>query len=67
MIREYWERAKAVTTQSQKDVMEENHPPETRPAVEKTPQLELAPVVQSTMKKSRTLRTGFWLLPTYSN
>ena len=60
MIREYWERAKAHTTQSQKDVMKKTIRQKLGLPVEKTPQLELAPLVPADDEK--IANTPFWVL-----
>jgi uncharacterized membrane protein YdbT with pleckstrin-like domain len=60
MIREYWERAKAVTTRSQMDVMKTTIRQKLGLPVEKPPQLELAPVVPADEEK--IAKTPFWVL-----
>ena len=60
MIREYWERTKAITTRSQMDVMKSTIRQKLGLPVEKPPQLELAPVVPA--DEERIAKTPFWIL-----
>ena len=60
MIREYWERTKAITTRSQMDVMKSTIRQKLGLPVEKPPQLELAPVVPA--DEERIAKTPFWVL-----
>jgi len=60
MIREYWDRAKSVTTQSQKDVMKKTIRQKLGLPVEKTPELELAPLVQ--VDEEKISNTPYWVL-----
>ena len=60
MIREYWERAKAITSQSQKDVMKSTIRQKLGLPVEKPPQLELAPIVPADEEK--IAKTPIWIL-----
>lgn len=59
MIREYWERTKAITNRSQMDVMKDTIKQKLGLPVEKR-QVELAPVVP--MDEEKVLKTPLWLL-----
>ena len=60
MIREYWERAKSVTTRTQMDVMKTTIRQKLGLPVEKPPQLELAPVVP--VDEEKIAKTPYWVL-----
>jgi CRP-like cAMP-binding protein len=60
MIREYWERAKSVTTRSQMDVMRTTIRQKLGLPVEKQPQLELSPVVP--VDEMKIAKTPYWML-----
>ena len=60
MIREYWERAKSVTTRSQMDVMKTTIRQKLGLPVEKPPQLELSPVVP--VDEVKIAKTPYWIL-----
>lgn len=60
MIREYWERTKAITTRSQIDVMKDTIKQKLGMPVEKRPQVELTPLVVEDEEK--LARTPLWLL-----
>lgn len=60
MIREYWERTKAITTRSQMDVMKDTIKQKLGLPVEKRPQPELSPVVP--VDEEKVLKTPLWLL-----
>lgn len=60
MIREYWERTKAITTRSQIDVMKDTIKQKLGMPVEKRPQVELSPLVVA--DEERISRTPFWVL-----
>ena len=60
MIREYWERAKSVTTRTQMDVMKTTIRQKLGLPVEKPPQLELAPVVP--VDEVKIAKTPYWVL-----
>jgi hypothetical protein len=59
MIREYWERTKAITTRSQMDVMKDTIKQKLGLPIEKR-QVELAPVVP--VDEEKVLKTPLWLL-----
>lgn len=60
MIREYWERTKAITSRSQMDVMKDTIKQKLGLPVEKRQQVELAPVVP--VNEEKVLKTPLWLL-----
>lgn len=60
MIREYWERAKSITTRTQMDVMKATIRQKLGLPVEKPPQLELAPVVP--VDEEKIAKTPLWIL-----
>lgn len=60
MIREYWERTKAITTRSQMDVMKDTIKQKLGLPLEKRPQVELSPVVP--VDEEKVLKTPLWLL-----
>lgn len=60
MIREYWERTKAITTRSQIDVMKDTIKQKLGMPVEKRPQVELSPLVVA--DEERIAKTPLWLL-----
>lgn len=60
MIREYWERTKAITNRSQMDVMKDTIKQKLGLPVEKRQQVELAPVVP--VNEEQVLKTPLWLL-----
>ncbi len=60
MIREYWERTKAITTRSQMDVMKDTIKQKLGMPLEKRPQVELTPVVQ--LDEERASKTPLWML-----
>ncbi|MBI3167504.1 MAG: cyclic nucleotide-binding domain-containing protein, partial [Chloroflexi bacterium] len=60
MIREYWERTKAITTRSQMDVMKDTIKQKLGLPLEKRPQVELSPVVP--VDEERVLKSPLWLL-----
>ncbi|MBL8062507.1 MAG: cyclic nucleotide-binding domain-containing protein [Anaerolineales bacterium] len=60
MIREYWERTKAITTRSQMDVMKDTIKQKLGLPVEKRKQPELSPVVP--VDEEKVLKTPLWLL-----
>lgn len=60
MIREYWERTKAITTRSQINVMKDTIKEKLGMTVEKRPQVELSPVVP--VDEEKVVKTPFWLL-----
>lgn len=60
MIREYWERAKAITTRSNMDVMKDAIKQKLGLPLPKRPQVELAPVVP--IDEEKTLKKPLWLL-----
>jgi CRP-like cAMP-binding protein len=60
MIREYWERTKAITTRSQMDVMKDTIKQKLGIPLEKRPQVELTPVVQ--LDEEKALQTPLWIL-----
>lgn len=59
MIREYWERTKAITTRSQMDIMKDTIKQKLGLPIEKR-QIELAPVVP--VDEEKVLKTPLWLL-----
>ena len=60
MIREYWERTKAITTRSQMDVMKDTIKQKLGLPLPKRPQVELAPVIP--VNEEKVLKTPLWLL-----
>ncbi len=60
MIREYWERTKAITTRSQMDVMKDTIKQKLGMPLEKRPQVELTPVVQ--LDEEKASKTPLWML-----
>jgi hypothetical protein len=60
MIREYWERTKAITTRSQMDVMKDTIKQKLGMPLEKRPQVELTPVVQ--VDEEKASKTPLWML-----
>ncbi|MBK8783233.1 MAG: cyclic nucleotide-binding domain-containing protein [Anaerolineales bacterium] len=60
MIREYWERTKAITTRSQMDVMKDTIKQKLGMPLEKRPQVELTPVVQ--LDEEKAAKTPLWML-----
>jgi len=60
MIREYWERTKAITNRSQKDVMKDTIKQKLGMPLEKRPQVELTPVVQ--LDEEKAAKTPLWML-----
>lgn len=60
MIREYWERTKAITTRSQMDVMKDTIKQKLNIPLEKRPQVELSPVVP--IDEEKVLKAPLWLL-----
>lgn len=60
MIREYWERTKAITNRSQMDVMKDTIKQKLGLPLEKRPQVELAPVVPIDEEKAQ--KSPLWLL-----
>ncbi|NWF64152.1 MAG: cyclic nucleotide-binding domain-containing protein [Chloroflexi bacterium] len=60
MIREYWERTKAITTRSQMDVMKDTIKQKLGLPVEKRKEVELAPVVP--VNEEKVLHMPLWLL-----
>lgn len=60
MIREYWERTKAITTRSQMDVMRDTIKQKLGLPLPKRPQVELAPVIP--VDEEKVLKTPLWLL-----
>lgn len=60
MIREYWERTKAITTRSQMDVMKDTIKQKLGLPLEKRKQVELSPVVP--VDEEKALKTPLWLL-----
>ncbi len=60
MIREYWERTKAITTRSQMDVMKDTIKQKLGLPVEKRAQVELSPVVPENQEK--VAKTPYWVL-----
>ena len=60
MIREYWERTKAITTRSQMDVMKDTIKQKLGLPLDKRPQVELSPVVP--VDEEKVLKTPLWLL-----
>ncbi len=60
MIREYWERTKAITTRSQMDVMKDTIKQKLGLPLDKRPQVELSPVVPEDQEK--IAKTPYWLL-----
>lgn len=60
MIREYWERTKAITTRSQMDVMKDTIKQKLGLPLPKRPQVELSPVVP--VDEEKVLKSPLWLL-----
>ncbi|MFN8383873.1 MAG: cyclic nucleotide-binding domain-containing protein [Anaerolineales bacterium] len=60
MIREYWERTKAITTRSQMDVMKDTIKQKLGIPLEKRPQVELTPVVP--LDEEKAAKTPLWML-----
>lgn len=60
MIREYWERTKAITTRSQMNVMKDTIKQKLGLPVEKRPEVELSPLVS--VNEEKVLKTPLWLL-----
>ena len=60
MIREYWERTKAITNRSQKDVMKDTIKQKLGIPLEKRPQVELTPVVP--LDEEKAAKTPLWML-----
>ena len=60
MIREYWERTKAITTRSQMDVMKDTIKQKLGLPLDKRPQVELSPVVPEDQEK--IAKTPYWVL-----
>lgn len=60
MIREYWERTKAITTRSQMDVMKDTIKQKLGLPLDKRPQVELSPVVP--VDEEKVLKSPLWLL-----
>jgi hypothetical protein len=60
MIREYWERTKAITTRSQMDVMKDTIKQKLGLPLPKRPQVELSPVIP--VDEEKVLKTPLWLL-----
>jgi len=60
MIREYWERTKAITTRSQIDVMKDTIKQKLGMPVEKRAQPELSPIVP--LDEEKTAKMPLWLL-----
>ncbi|MFN8435125.1 MAG: cyclic nucleotide-binding domain-containing protein [Anaerolineales bacterium] len=60
MIREYWERTKAITTRTQMDVMKDTIKQKLGLPLDKRPQVELSPVVP--MDEEQVLKTPLWML-----
>jgi CRP-like cAMP-binding protein len=60
MIREYWERTKAITTRSQMDVMKDTIKQKLGLPLPKRPQVELSPVIP--VDEETVLKTPLWLL-----
>ena len=60
MIREYWERTKAITTRSQMDVMKDTIKQKLGIPLDKRPQVELTPVVQ--LDEEKAAKTPLWML-----
>lgn len=60
MIREYWERTKAITTRSQMDVMKDTIKQKLGLPLPKRPQVELSPVIP--VNEEQVLKTPLWLL-----
>ncbi|HNN11948.1 MAG TPA: cyclic nucleotide-binding domain-containing protein [Anaerolineales bacterium] len=60
MIREYWERTKAMTTRSQIDVMKDTIKQKLGMPLEKRPQPELSPIVP--LDEEKTAKMPLWLL-----
>jgi CRP-like cAMP-binding protein len=60
MIREYWERTKAITTRSQMDVMKDTIKQKLGLPLEKRQQVELSPVVP--VDEEKVIKTPLWLL-----
>ncbi|HMX20826.1 MAG TPA: cyclic nucleotide-binding domain-containing protein [Anaerolineales bacterium] len=60
MIREYWERTKAITTRSQMDVMKDTIKQKLGLPLDKRPQVELSPVVPEDQEK--IAKTPYWIL-----
>jgi CRP-like cAMP-binding protein/uncharacterized membrane protein YdbT with pleckstrin-like domain len=60
MIREYWERTKAITNRSQMDVMKDTIKQKLGIPLDKRPQVELTPVVQ--LDEEKASKTPLWML-----
>jgi CRP-like cAMP-binding protein/uncharacterized membrane protein YdbT with pleckstrin-like domain len=60
MIREYWERTKAITTRSQMDVMKDTIKQKLGLPLEKRQQVELSPVIP--VDEEKVLKTPLWML-----
>ncbi|MBK7450268.1 MAG: cyclic nucleotide-binding domain-containing protein [Anaerolineales bacterium] len=60
MIREYWERTKAITTRSQMDVMKDTIKQKLGLPLDKRQQVELAPVIP--VDEEKIIKTPLWLL-----
>lgn len=60
MIREYWERTKAITTRSQMDVMKDTIKQKLGMPLDKRPQVELTPIVQ--VDEEKVSKSPLWLL-----
>jgi len=60
MIREYWERTKAITNRSQMDVMKDTIKQKLGMPLEKRPQVELTPVV--ILDEEKAAKTPLWML-----
>lgn len=60
MIREYWERTKAITTRSQMDIMKDTIKQKLGLPLDKRQQVELSPVVP--VDEEKVLKTPLWLL-----
>jgi len=60
MIREYWERTKAITNRTQMDVMKDTIKQKLGVPLEKRRQVELAPVIP--VDEEKVLKTPLWLL-----
>ncbi len=60
MIREYWERTKAITSRSQMDVMKDSIKQKLGLPLPKRPQVELSPIVP--LDEDKALKTPLWIL-----
>ena len=60
MIRDYWERTKAITTRSQMDVMKDTIKQKLGMPLDKRPQVELTPIVQ--LDEEKVSKSPLWLL-----